>query len=217
MVSTSIRVLLMQVFSMLIPVGGCCAIVSHFIYRSKHPYKHPKLAKAFWLTVAVLIVGGGLAFGVMLVQSMYNFTSKTKVNSENSRAHDVCNAFQSAVAELDRTGELPEQSEEIYSGHFGDAAEEKTLEWYMNQYSNNTGYYVVVTDGNWNVKYTLASQEPITSDKIHIYDLAAQREEMRRMFRNHDDFVGCFNYEQWYTERQKEKQSAYNERMNQTN
>ena len=209
MTTQIISLFFMRVLALLLPVGGCCAIMSHIIYRSNHPYKHPKIAKAAWLTLGIVVIGCASVMAFVLLQAINNFTSRSRVNGANSNAKHVCDAFITAVYDLDETGHLPEQCAEIYSGNTKDAAVENTLDWYMNKYGNDVGYWVVVTDGNWNVKYTLCSQKPITPDKIHTYDLNSQNEEMSRLFKSHSDFVGCYNYEEQQKlrrERAKEKQ-----------
>lgn len=186
-------VIFMRVLTLLLPFGGCCAVVSHIIYRSNHPYKHPKLAKGAWITVGVLVIGGVITMGFILLQAMYAFTAKSRVASANSNARSLCSAFESAVYDLDANSNLPKHSEEIYSGHCGDKAEENTLEWYMTKYHSDPIYYVIVTDGDWHVIYAYSSNEPITQDKIHPYTYAEQYSFMKNMFRSHKGFVGFYD------------------------
>ncbi len=195
MASTTIKMILMQILGLLIPFGGCAAVMSHILYRSKHPYKHPKVAKTIWITVTVLGAGLVIGMGVVMLQAMYGFTSKSRIRAANSNAKHVCDAFHASYYDLDEKVALPKHSETVYSGHFGDAAEENTLAWYMNKYGSDELYWVVVTDGKWNVQYALCSKKPITSDRIRIYTYDEQKQEMNNMFRDHSGLVGCYNYE----------------------
>ncbi len=94
----TIKMILMQILGLLIPFGGCAAVMSHILYRSKHPYKHPKVAKTIWITVTVLGAGLVIGMGVVMLQAMYGFTSKSRIRAANSNAKHVCKLrFRSTV------------------------------------------------------------------------------------------------------------------------
>ena len=62
----------------------------------------------------------------------------------------------------------------------------------MDNHFDRHMYYVIVTDGDWNVQYTLWSKDPIKPDAIHPYTFASQRDYMEPLFRDHSELVGCY-------------------------
>lgn len=182
------RILLMR----LLPALFWGTVIGYGIYRSKHPVKRSKTEKIALRCILGVFLSIVLLVGVSLAGALYADIASNRVISANRCARNVCNAFQQAVTDLDEAQQLDQRSSEIYTGHLGDEAAEGSLEFYMNRYVNDSCYYAVVTDENWNVRYTLWSRQPITPDKIHIYTRDAQIRFMRSPFKNHSELVGYY-------------------------
>ncbi|MBQ4464556.1 MAG: hypothetical protein II916_01130 [Oscillospiraceae bacterium] len=170
--------------------GGLLVLL---IRRSNHTVERSKTEKSVLRIIgAVLLIL--LAFiGVSFLLSLWQFTNRSRVSAQNSNAKQIYNAFATAVATLDENGELPEHCAEIYTGRIGHAPENDALlqetDWFLN---NLRGYYVIVTDENWQIDYTLWSENPITPDEIHPYTNEQQLRFRNRIFVDHSEAVGYY-------------------------
>lgn len=171
--------------------GGITALC---VYRGKHPVKRSKAEKMFLRGVGIVGLCFVLFMGAWLFSAMYSFTSKSRVSSINSSARLVYNAYQTALADLDKQCKLPAHCKEIITGEPDGSYEPDTVEYLMQQkyFTDSRMYYVIVTDGNWNVRYTLCSKKPITPDEIRPYRLESQRKYMENPFKDHAALVGYY-------------------------
>ena len=168
------------------------ALIAYCIYRGNHPVKRSETEKK------VLRVAGFAALGVLgimgafLFRGLWDFSARGRINSSNSSAKLVCEACKCAVIDLDERDMLPEHSAEIIYGQPGEEHEKDSFGYFMDYYFSDHPYYVIVTDGNWHVQYTLVSNKPITPEKIHPYSYDSQRKLMTSLFRDHKELVGYY-------------------------
>jgi hypothetical protein len=176
-------------------------VVAYIIYRSNHPVKRSKAEKIVLRVIGGVFVGCIVAGGIIVLDAMRGSVVNSKVSSANSNARSVNHAFEATVAELDLIDDLPDTCEEIITGEPGGKHDEDSFEGFMDYYFSDHKYYVIVTDGHWNVRYTLWSAEPITPDEIRVYTLDQQRKNMKRLF-GRKDLIG------YYEPKPKEQQNG---------
>ena len=170
--------------------GGLLVLL---IRRSNHTVERSKTEKSVLRIIGAVLLIVLVFIGVSFLLSLWRFTNRSRVSAQNSSAKYIYNAFAAAVATLDENGELPDHCAEIYTGRIGHAPENDTLLQETDRSLNNLrGYYVIVTDENWQIDYTLWSEKPITPDEIHPYTDEQQLRFRNRIFVNHSEAVGYY-------------------------
>ena len=167
-------------------------IVAYIIYRANHPVKRSKLEKSILRVIGFAFAGAVCVGGVIVFSAMWGTVAKTKLNVANGNAKMVFKVYLSALTELDMHGKLPEHSDEFIMGAPDETYEPDTLGYYIDKYFNDHEYYVIVTDGNWHVEYTLWSRKPITPDEIRHYTRDSQYALFKSPFSDQNEIVGYY-------------------------
>ena len=173
----------------LVIVGG---IIAYCVYRGNHPVKRSKLEKSILRGIGFAFAGALCVLFMMLLSAMWGSAVNSRIRVANGNAKTVFRAFESAFYDLDRMCELPEHSEKYIMGAPGEAYEPDTLGYFIDKYFNDHEYYVIVTDGNWHVEYTLWSRKPITPDEIRHYTRDSQYALFKSPFSDQNEIVGYY-------------------------
>ena len=172
------------------------AVIALIVQRVHHP---PKRSRAEKIILRLLggVVGAVLLCGIVFLGSqLWKSVVRQKVQSANYEARLASDWFRSARYDLDKAELLPRSSEEIYTGVYGEDTSAPTIPALMNHYGKGSrgGYYVIVTDGKWNVIYTLWSREPIPPEDIHPYTLDEQK--ARADLWHRQPYIGFWNVQE---------------------
>lgn len=160
----------------------------------QHTKRRSVIGRAMSLVGILFCAWLALGWG-WLMYAVFESVAISKISAANTNAKCVLQAFQNSVTELEDAGTLPAYSEEVYIGRLDAPAEEDSLQHRIVAYFSDDGYFAVVTDGDWHVRYALWSNREITPDEIRPYASDAQRRFMMSPFQDHGELVGYWKGE----------------------